>query len=311
MGPVRFCLLGGPFSRWSGKELRMKKQMIRRRRFFLGYVTALVLLVAAPTYSAIYKYKDNTGKVHFTDDLNKIPPQYRTDDKLKTMKGAPPDASAKSSSEDKPAKEVRTHYIKARLKGGSYVVDVMFNNSVKASLIVDTGASMIFISEELGKKLGARSDHTQPTLVQNTAGGQVKSPMIILSSVKVGTAEVKDVEAGTNPHFPEGMDGLLGMNFLNEFKMEMDRENSQLILRPLASHKEPVWGGHNGKWWKTKFNDYTTKLANLNMLAPRVRHDFQEYREVRNHIRHYTTLLDNLKKRADQAGVPREYRSPG
>jgi len=44
---------------------------------------------AASSHSAIYKWKDDNGKIHFTDNPSKIPPQYRKKDELKTFKGAP------------------------------------------------------------------------------------------------------------------------------------------------------------------------------------------------------------------------------
>jgi len=48
---------------------------------------AAVILVAQPAFAGLYKWVDDQGKVHFTDDKAKIPKKYRNKDKLKKVKG--------------------------------------------------------------------------------------------------------------------------------------------------------------------------------------------------------------------------------
>ena len=223
------------------------------------------------------------------------------------MKGAP---ATKSKALNKmiPKRKLATHFVKAQMAGGHYIVDVMLNDRVPASLIVDTGASLVVLSDEIGRKLGVHRNSQNPTMTYSTAGGRIKAPLFILNSLKIGSAKVVDVEASTNPHM-DGMDGLLGMTFLEEFKMEMDKENKQLILRPLGDpSKEDMWGERTGKWWKSKFDDYAEKLNELDTLAHRVRKHYVRARWVKKLINHYTKLNDNLGARADKAGLPRKYR---
>ena len=40
-----------------------------------------------PVFAKIYKYKDENGKTHFTDDASKIPMRYRKKDSVKNFKG--------------------------------------------------------------------------------------------------------------------------------------------------------------------------------------------------------------------------------
>ena len=40
-----------------------------------------------PLFAKIYKYKDENGKTHFTDDASKIPMRYRKKDSVKNFKG--------------------------------------------------------------------------------------------------------------------------------------------------------------------------------------------------------------------------------
>lgn len=47
----------------------------------------LLGLFSQPAFSAVYKWKDDQGRTHITDDESKIPVQYRNKDKLKKLKG--------------------------------------------------------------------------------------------------------------------------------------------------------------------------------------------------------------------------------
>ena len=54
----------------------------RRQKFFVWTLSGLFLfttlfLMGQPLQAAIFKWKDDRGKVHFTDDVTKIPDRYR------------------------------------------------------------------------------------------------------------------------------------------------------------------------------------------------------------------------------------------
>ena len=71
-------------------------------------IFALLVWVAfqpEPAFAKIYKYKDENGKTHFTDDASKIPARYRNKNSVKRFKGvhdpAPaPGASALAGEDD-------------------------------------------------------------------------------------------------------------------------------------------------------------------------------------------------------------------
>ncbi len=50
--------------------------------FILVFVCVLGLLSAENCYAAIYKYVDSDGIIHFADDLQSVPEQYRTTAKI-------------------------------------------------------------------------------------------------------------------------------------------------------------------------------------------------------------------------------------
>ncbi len=267
-----------------------------------------VLIFAAPSHSAIFKWKDENGKTHFTDDISKIPSQYRKKDGLKMFKGAPADPSNPVKLL-LPEKKSNTQVIKARsVAGGHYMVEVLINGTIRADLIVDTGATMVILSDRLGERLGVLYNPNLPKMEFQTAGGKVETPLFILESLQIGGAEVLNVEASTNPNF-RGMDGLLGMSFLGEFKMEMDREKSELILKPYGHPEEELWDGRNKTWWKKKYTTYSQTLRHLQRTAYHIRQDFNQSLKIKKLITHYEKLHKALERRADRANLPKEFRS--
>ena len=284
-----------PLSRWT--------------KLFYALGVLVVLMLASPSHSAIYKWKDENGKTHFTDSLSKIPPKYRKKGELKTMKGTPAESS-------NPVKllfgetQSNSYAIPVKPHGkGHFIVEVHINGNVKANLMVDTGATMVILSERLGKQLGIDNKKDFPLMSFNTAGGKVESPLFVLSSLKVGEAEVFGLEASTNPNFKGDVDGLLGMSFLGEFKLEIDREHSKMFLKPTAKNGEQLWGGHNEVWWRNKYQTYVENMRGLRNYINKYRMSAKEYGNSRKMIDHYSKLHKALDKRADLVHLPKKYRS--
>jgi len=277
-------------------------------KFSCALGVLVFLILASPSHSAIYKWKDEKGKTHFTDNLSKIPPQFRKKGELKNMKGEAVESSdfSKLSSAKK---QGTTHVIKAKqAPGDHYVVEVILNGSITANLMVDTGATMVVLSDRIGKRLGVHSNSNLPKIGMNTAGGKVEAPLFVLDSVKMGSAEVFNVETTTNPFMGE-MDGLLGMSFLGEFKVEMDRQSGELTLKPLGAPEDELWEGKNQTWWKKKYEAYADSLRSLYRAARQVRRDKQKSAEIEKLIVHYEKLHKGLEVRANRANVPNTFRS--
>ncbi len=112
------------------------------------------------------------------------------------------------------------------------VVDALLNKKIKASLLVDTGASRVVISEEIAKQLGIEDLEDKPTVHAVLADGRITTGFsITLDSVKVGDSEVKNVNTVVSKRPPgAGLDGLLGMTFLGHFHVKMDAKDNSLIL---------------------------------------------------------------------------------
>jgi aspartyl protease family protein len=111
--------------------------------------------------------------------------------------------------------------------GGHYTSMGMINGQV-TSFLVDTGATTIAIGQIEAEKLGLRYLYGRRIITQ-TANGIVPAYQIQLSCVRIGTVEVRDVEAIVIPGLMSHV--LLGNSFLNRFQMRRENDVMTLELR--------------------------------------------------------------------------------
>ena len=106
---------------------------------------------------------------------------------------------------------------------GHYRAEALINNQ-KGSVLVDTGATGVAISQAVADKLQLKSLSAVRT---NTANGDSVGYMVRLESVKVGGVEANNVSAMIAP----GLDGdvLLGMSYLG--RMDVRLFNNQMTIK--------------------------------------------------------------------------------
>jgi aspartyl protease family protein len=101
-------------------------------------------------------------------------------------------------------------------------------NGGTIQMLVDTGATMIALSEADAQRLGINYKAGQPGRV-NTANGSVPVYRVRLDTVKVGSIELNQVDAVVQQ---AGLPfALLGMSFLNRMEMRRDGEKMTLTKR--------------------------------------------------------------------------------
>ena len=112
------------------------------------------------------------------------------------------------------------------------VVAVSFNGKVDAMMVVDTGAALTVISENLAARLEIAANKVKQDIELILAdGSRIPAKFVILDSLKVGGAEAKSVGAAiVKVKIPNGVDGFLGMSFLKNFSFSMDMTKQKLIL---------------------------------------------------------------------------------
>jgi len=116
----------------------------------------------------------------------------------------------------------------------SILVDVLINDKVSTTLILDTGASILLLTKEKGLELGIDLTATKNDVATLQLAGdhRVTAKMVMLKSVRIKDIEVKDVLAGILlEDAGVGLkDGLLGMTFLNRFNLKIDLKNMKMSL---------------------------------------------------------------------------------
>jgi predicted aspartyl protease len=119
------------------------------------------------------------------------------------------------------------------LKGSSAYLSVTVNGSQPASLLLDTGAWLTVFNPALVQRLGLAVPVTAPRMLLTAAGGKtLDMPLVHVNSIKIGTMVVETLDVGVHDTLPEEkeVDGVLGMDVLNHFKMTINRESKQLTL---------------------------------------------------------------------------------
>ncbi len=117
---------------------------------------------------------------------------------------------------------------------GVWSTRVELNDLYDAKLIIDSGATMTTLSSELAFDLGLTPSPHLPKLPMTTANGQIEAWVANVESIRVGDAERTNVPVAVidfGNQSEKGIDGLLGLNFLDGFNWRLDQSNGRLILR--------------------------------------------------------------------------------
>ena len=120
---------------------------------------------------------------------------------------------------------------------GSMVVEALINQKIKARLVVDTGASVVVISNSIARRLGIdnflKNNFFYTTIAD---GSKVKAYPVLLDNLKVGNAVMRNVSAAVIEENGSGIgDGLLGMSFLGNFALEIDAKSNSIVLKEFKS----------------------------------------------------------------------------
>jgi clan AA aspartic protease (TIGR02281 family) len=118
--------------------------------------------------------------------------------------------------------------------GQGIILNVTLNRKVEASLVLDTGASLIMLRKNMAEKLGINLDKLKPDAKLTLADGRkIDAKHIILESVEAQGVEAENVEAAILLEEVGEInfgDGLLGMSFLGRFNFKVDQKEKKLIL---------------------------------------------------------------------------------
>ena len=130
------------------------------------------------------------------------------------------------------AKGFNKDAVASQRNGEHLVVEALFNDKVRAPLVVDTGASQTMISPKVAAELGLEGGSVVHAVLAD--GQQVDGRMIMLDSLAVGDSRVEKTPVVVLAAPGPGAEGLLGMSFLKNFMFQLDLANSRLVLEGLS-----------------------------------------------------------------------------
>jgi clan AA aspartic protease (TIGR02281 family) len=111
-------------------------------------------------------------------------------------------------------------------------VTATLNRALRQRFVIDTGASLTTIPRSIAEDLGLMDSGDYTMRAVYTAGGVREAPEVRLPVIAIDGYEIRDVRALVLD-IPEQPDlGLLGFDFLQRFRMDLNAENGLLLLEP-------------------------------------------------------------------------------
>ena len=182
-------------------------------------------LVSVPVLAAeFYRWVDDKGTVHLTDNLHNIPENRRgTARRIQGSEG--------NRSQPPPAAAPTKASIPFEKHGSVVIVGATLNGKTAVKLVLDTGASFTMISSATAKQLDIDPSQNTRTMPFQTANGLIQAPLISLDSISVAGLELKNLTAAVHDVMPDPtVAGLLGLNFLTNFRLDIDTEKGIVHL---------------------------------------------------------------------------------
>lgn len=206
----------------------MMLAMFRASVLALAIAFAGVLL-PLPATAEIYRYIDERGTPFYVEGLESVPAQYRAGAVPLGMRNSPASAAAPSATEKSEAAGSTTiRYT----PGQRIVVDAKINGGTSTRLLLDTGADTTLISPLVLSAAGASV--IRGGTITRIAGvtGNTEVQRVAVESLEVGEARVSQLSVVAHDMGQPGIDGLLGRDFLDRFKVTIDSTTGVLTIAP-------------------------------------------------------------------------------
>lgn len=231
---------------------------------FSIWVFFFVCLYASSVLATkVYKWKDDQGRIHFTDKVENVPEEARDQfiEFNNTQKASNHSPDEKEVENDEIKKDIKTGelFIPFESKEGMesrIIIDVEFNNKVTVPMLLDTGSPGLVISADLASRLGLFEKHKSNLMVFISGiGGQQAAFRTVVDNISIGELTEEFIPAHIVPDLSSSFDGLIGMNMLSKYNITIDSINERLIVSPNPAAKD-LPAGRNKLWWQRTFREF-------------------------------------------------------
>jgi len=197
------------------------------RRLALLMIWGALGLVATPAWAEMYRWTDDQGSVHYTQGLDSVPDRFRPKAQMMVFSERPAAPVASSSPGDAAAGSTRIPFTPGR----PIMVSAKVNGGSAASLILDTGASVTVINPRVLAGMGIGSTQAVRGSVKG-ATGSADVLFVPIQSIEVGSSRSGPLRIAAHDVDLSQGDGLLGRDFLDQFKVTIDSTAGIVTIAP-------------------------------------------------------------------------------
>ncbi len=301
-------------------QIRLERVLRLAKAWVVCAVAAAGMLLPPGATAEIYKWKDASGRLHFAQDLNQVPLEYRSQARGGALDGegsdpvqryqAPPTSPSrrtrKAITGRKRPGQGRVHRIRVEQVGSTMRVNVRLNGRVTAPFYVDTGATDVVLPLWVAKDLGLELEGAR-TGFYSTANGTIKQSLVTLDSVELGGARAERVPAAVNESMSTG---LLGLSFFNHFRYRFDPGSGVITLEENGlAEAGTIRGGRSRQQWQRQFALMAQHRAAIERALDEINPNWSRRKaELEAELEELDRQLDVLEDEADEARVPMQWR---
>jgi predicted aspartyl protease len=201
---------------------------LRNRAAFLVGL-AVLLLSATQAGAQMYRWTDDQGGVHYTQGLDSVPDRLRPKAQMMVFPDRPaaPAAVGISPAESATAAATKIPFT----PGKPIMITAKVNGGSAANLMLDTGASVTVINPRVLAAMGIGSSQALRGSVKG-ATGSADVLFVPIQSIEVGSARSGPLRIAAHDVDLSQGDGLLGRDFLDQFKVTIDSTAGIVTIAP-------------------------------------------------------------------------------
>ncbi len=184
----------------------------------------IFILIPGLVLAGIYYWTDDQGVQYYTTRFENIPEAYRSNaHRMPTLTSPPTTPQPQSGPSAK-------GLVKIPFTPGSPVlVSAKINGAGPVTLILDTGSDRTLVAPSALSKLGISTENRYRAVIKGVTGTS-DADAVWVNSLEVGEAKVGPLLIIAHDAEFNGADGLLGRDFLDNFKLTIDPKKQVLTL---------------------------------------------------------------------------------